>query len=36
MLAVAQDYANGAMDQATQDFLRNSYIAEYYASQSPD
>ncbi|MCW2750297.1 MAG: hypothetical protein JWR83_1407 [Aeromicrobium sp.] len=35
MLVVAQDYANSAMDQATQDFLRNSYIAEYYGRQDP-
>jgi len=35
MLSVAHDYADGAMDQATQDFLRNSYIAEYYGRQDP-
>ena len=33
MLVVARDYANNAMEQATQDFLRNSYIAEYYGRQ---
>ena len=35
MLVVAQDYAQGAMDQAAQDFLRNSYIAEYYSQHPP-
>jgi hypothetical protein len=35
MLEVAHDYADQAMDQATQDFLRNSYIAEYYQRESP-
>ena len=35
MLDVAHDYADQAMDQATQDFLRNSYIAEYYGRQDP-
>jgi len=35
MLSVAQDYAQGAMDQATQDFLRNSYIAQYYSEHPP-
>jgi hypothetical protein len=36
MLSVAQDYAQGAMTQATRDFLRNSYIAEYYGQHPPE
>jgi hypothetical protein len=35
MLSVASDYAAGAMDQAIQDFLRNSYISEYYSNHPP-
>jgi hypothetical protein len=31
MLAVARDYANGAMDVAMGDLIRNSYVAEYHA-----
>ena len=35
MLSVARDYAGGALAQATQDFLRNSYISEYYSRHAP-
>jgi hypothetical protein len=36
MLDVAGDYAKQAMTQASQDFLRSSYIAEYYSKhQAP-
>jgi hypothetical protein len=33
MLSVARDYANGAMDVAMGDLIRNSYVAEYHARQ---
>ena len=36
MLDVAGDYAQQAMAQAGQDFLRNSYIAQYYGEHPPE
>ena len=32
MLAVARDYSRGAMAQAMQDYLRNSYVLAYYSA----
>jgi hypothetical protein len=36
MLAVARDYAQGALDIGVQDFLRNSYPMGYYADHAHD
>jgi hypothetical protein len=36
MLQVARDYSKGAMDIAQQDYLRNSYVLEYYTKHGND
>ena len=36
MLQVARDYSKGAMDVAQQDYLRNSYVLEYYTQHGND
>jgi hypothetical protein len=36
MLQVARDYSKGAMDVAQQDYLRNSYVLEYYTKHGND
>jgi hypothetical protein len=36
MLAVARDYSKGAMDVAQADFLRNSYVLDYYTQHPND
>ena len=36
MLQVARDYSQGAMDVAQQDYLRNSYVLEYYTQHGND
>ncbi len=36
MLTVARDYSEQAMDQAMQDYARNSYPAQYYADHAAD
>ena len=36
MLQVARDYSQGAMDVAHNDFLRNSYVLDYYAQHPND
>jgi hypothetical protein len=36
MLQVARDYSKGAMDVAQQDYLRSSYVLEYYTQHGND
>jgi hypothetical protein len=36
MLDVARDYSKGAMDVAQQDYVRNSYVFEYYTKHGND
>ena len=36
MLQVARDYSKGALDVAQQDYLRNSYVLEYYSEHGND
>ena len=36
MLEVARDYSKGAMDIARDDYLRNSYVLEYYGEHAND
>lgn len=36
MLAVARDYSQGAMDVAHADFMRNSYVLDYYTKHPND
>jgi hypothetical protein len=36
MLAVARDYSQGAMDVAQADFMRNSYVLDYYTQHPND
>jgi hypothetical protein len=36
MLQVARDYSKGAMDVAQQDYIRNSYVLDYYMKHGND
>ena len=36
MLQVARDYSQGAMDVAQQDYMRSSYVLEYYTQHGND
>jgi hypothetical protein len=36
MLAVARDYSKGALDVAQQDYLRSSYVLDYYTQHGND